>query len=199
MGEYEININRSDLKFSCAHFIAFKGFRERLHGHNYTLSLRLTAQNTLSDDGYVIDFGIVKNIMRRLCKNLHEKFICPCESDVLQITEESGQVRIVCEDGSVFSFPKGDCAMLPIRHSSAEELAQYMCCAIVRELTLPCLVERHIQRIDVGIAEGVGQESRFKCNIPCSQEEFDHIFGVLPQSSFVPTSCTKTHNDIVDT
>ena len=87
-------------------------------------------------------------IMRRLCKNLHEKFICPCESDVLQITEESGQVRIVCEDGSVFSFPKvclyiqifrfvtfivkGDCAMLPIRHSSAEELAQYMCCAIVR-------------------------------------------------------------------
>jgi 6-pyruvoyl-tetrahydropterin synthase len=40
--EYEIHINRSDMKFNCAHFIAFKGFREMLHGHTYTVSLRLT-------------------------------------------------------------------------------------------------------------------------------------------------------------
>jgi 6-pyruvoyl-tetrahydropterin synthase len=29
------------MKFSCAHFIAYDGFRERLHGHNYNLTLRL--------------------------------------------------------------------------------------------------------------------------------------------------------------
>jgi len=36
------------------------------------------------------------------------------------------QVEMACEDGARFLMPKGDCAMLPIVHSTAEELAQYL-------------------------------------------------------------------------
>lgn len=36
------------------------------------------------------------------------------------------QVEMTCEDGARFLLPRGDCAMLPIVHSTAEELAQYL-------------------------------------------------------------------------
>ena len=46
-----------------AHFVAFKGFRERLHGHNYTVGVRVFGP--LSEgDGYVLDFGDVKKAPR---------------------------------------------------------------------------------------------------------------------------------------
>jgi hypothetical protein len=35
-----VEVNSENFKFSCGHFVAFKGFRERLHGHNYTMSVR---------------------------------------------------------------------------------------------------------------------------------------------------------------
>ena len=66
MEEFEIVINKSDMKFNCAHFIAFKGFRcyihssiapsfltwssslslgrERLHGHNYNMAVKVTGR-----------------------------------------------------------------------------------------------------------------------------------------------------------
>jgi 6-pyruvoyltetrahydropterin/6-carboxytetrahydropterin synthase len=53
-------VSTPELKFNCAHFIAFLGFRERLHGHNYTMSVRVSGE--IGDDGYVIDFGYVIHV-----------------------------------------------------------------------------------------------------------------------------------------
>ena len=88
--EYDVYIGRSDMKFSCAHFIAFHGFREKLHGHNYNLSVRLTGSKIT--DGYLIDFGIVKKVCRKLCKDLHERFLCPLYSNALIINIKDQQV-----------------------------------------------------------------------------------------------------------
>ena len=42
---------------------------------------------------YVVDFGDVKAHMRKACKALNERFLCPCKSDVLAVsTETPGQV-----------------------------------------------------------------------------------------------------------
>jgi hypothetical protein len=76
-----------------------------------------------------VDFGEIKKVARALCKNLNELFLCPARSDVLSITregarrgdggkEEGGVLRIRCEDGAEFTFPYGDAAMLPIKHST---------------------------------------------------------------------------------
>ena len=132
MPVFSVFVSKEDFKFNCAHFIAFKGFRERLHGHNYRLSIKITGSETIGDDGYVIDFGDIKKATRKLCKEMNEYFICPTKSDVLTITEEDKQLCLVCEDGSKFSFPKKDVRMLPIMHSSAEELAHYFWCKIIR-------------------------------------------------------------------
>jgi dihydroneopterin triphosphate aldolase (PTPS-III) / 6-pyruvoyltetrahydropterin synthase len=132
MAEFEIFVSKADFKFNCAHFIAFHGFRERLHGHNYRMSVKVTGGPTIGDDGYLIDFGDIKKACRILCSEMNEYFICPARSKDLGITEVEGQIVIDCPDGAKFSFPKSDCAMLPIFHSSAEELCHYFWCAIIR-------------------------------------------------------------------
>ena len=113
-------VGKEDFKFNAAHFVAFEGYRERLHGHNYAVSVRLTGR--VCRDGYVVDFGDVKKYTRGICKELNEHFICPTASDVLQITSKDEQVVIECPDGAYFSFPRGVtilvCARLELWPSS---------------------------------------------------------------------------------
>jgi 6-pyruvoyltetrahydropterin/6-carboxytetrahydropterin synthase len=132
MTQFSVFVSKADFRFNCAHFIAFKGFRERLHGHNYRLSVKLIGKESLGHDGYVIDFGDIKKATRKLCKAMNEFFLCPMKSDALTITEVDQQICIACEDGSQFSFPKKDCQLMPVMHSSAEELSHYFWCRIIR-------------------------------------------------------------------
>lgn len=153
-------------------FLAFKGFRERLHGHNYKAAVRLYGSPKISHDGYVIDFGDIKKVTRKLCKELNEHFICPMYSDVIEICDGGSDgplkktLTLNCEDGSTFVFPKDDCAMLPIVHSTAEELAVYLWSRILRELDADFLLKRGIHTLEVIIAEAVNQEAVFRSKIP---------------------------------
>ena len=40
---YRVEVSPDLLRFSAAHFIAYPGFREPLHGHNYQMSVRVDA------------------------------------------------------------------------------------------------------------------------------------------------------------
>jgi 6-pyruvoyl-tetrahydropterin synthase len=150
---YQVHVFKDYLKFSAAHFIAYKGFREPLHGHNYQVSVRV--EGALGADGYVLDFGLVKQAAKRVCERLDERVILPEESDCLHVTRPAGQVVVTYDDGATFSFPEGDAALLPIVHSSAEELARYVLSQIRAEL--PNLERRGVRWIEVGVAEAPGQ------------------------------------------
>jgi len=218
----EVYVQKDTFKFTAAHFVAFRGYRERLHGHNYHLGVRMLGDGQprgqkaegrwgreegggsergqpvvpqpgvvvpgevlppspspryplLGADGYVIDFGCIKSVCNTVCKRLHEHFLCPTYSDVLSIQvvknddnnstnneAASESVRIVCEDGSVFVFPKQDCAMLPIVHASAEELAIYLWSELLKGLDADVLMQRGIHTMEVTVAEAVGQEATFR-------------------------------------
>eukprot|EP00941_MAST-03F_sp_MAST-3F-sp1_P000113 g113.t1 len=174
-GRHQVVVSKADFKFNAAHFIAFKGYRERLHGHNYRVSVRL--QGKKGPDGYVVDFGDIKKATRSVCKSLNEYFICPCKSDCLKITRaknadgSDGNVEIECEDGSHFSFPFEDCAMLPIVHSSAEELATYVCDKIIGEISLKFLQSRGVSSIEVGVAEAKNQAAFYTVDFEMPYEE----------------------------
>ena len=87
MTQWKIRISKEDMKFSCAHFIAYKGFRERLHGHNYTMSICLIGHDKLGNDGYLIDFGDVKKVARALCKSLNEYVQCFFKVAILMLSK----------------------------------------------------------------------------------------------------------------
>jgi 6-pyruvoyltetrahydropterin/6-carboxytetrahydropterin synthase len=151
---YSVVVAKDYLKFAAAHFIAYPGFREPLHGHNYQVSVRVEAD--LGPDGYVLDFGLVKRIAKGLCEELDERVLLPEQSDCLTVMRTEEAVEVVTEHGDRFRFPVGDVRLLPIAHSSAEELAAYL----VRRLRDALRAEaggRGLVALEVGVAEAPGQ------------------------------------------
>lgn len=151
---YSVVVSKEYLKFAAAHFMAYPGFRERLHGHNYQVSVRVEA--ALGPDGYVLDFGLVKRVAKALCDELDERFVVPADSDCLRVTIDAGSVEVVTEEGDRFVAPLADCAILPIVHSSAEELAGYLL-GRLRDLLRNEAGSRGLAAIEVGVGEAPGQ------------------------------------------
>ena len=152
-GQFGVFVGKEYFKFNAAHFMAYPGFRERLHGHNYRVTVRI--EGALGGDGYVLDFGLVKRVTRRVCESLDERTILPTESDCLQISVGTDAVEVVCEDGSRFVLPRTDVALLPIVHSSAEELARYVAGQLRKELL--AAGARPWKLLEVSVAETSGQ------------------------------------------
>jgi len=150
---YRVVVEKDYLKFSAAHFIAYKGFREPLHGHNYQVSVTLSG--AVGADGYVLDFGIVKRVTKAVCEELDERILVPARSDCLTVTHEAESVVLVYEDGTRFVFPASDCVLLPIVHASAEELAAYVLARLRDGLGAHAM--RGLSEIEVGVSEAPGQ------------------------------------------
>jgi len=192
---FEVNVRKEAFKFNAAHFVTFQGFRERLHGHNYQVGIRLLGSRKIGSDGYVLDFGDAKKVAKEVCKSLNEYFICPMHSDVLDITvtdgkdgvgDSSGTIHLVCEDGAEFTFPKGDCAMLPLVHSTVEELAIYIWGEVLLKLDCESLRKRGIHTMAVTVSEAAGQEAVFRMEIPPIHDE-DNIKRICDVKSYIMT------------
>jgi hypothetical protein len=80
----QLDVSLPDIQFSAAHFVTMPGFRERLHGHNYSVSIRMGSQE-VQPDGYIVDFGDVKKAARAVCQMLKERTLIPVLSDAMHI------------------------------------------------------------------------------------------------------------------
>jgi 6-pyruvoyltetrahydropterin/6-carboxytetrahydropterin synthase len=153
-GRYSVVVAKDYLKFAAAHFIAYPGFREPLHGHNYQVSVKVEAD--LGPDGYVLDFGLVKRVARELCEELDERVLLPAESDCLVVAQVGDAVEVNTESGARFRFPASDVQLLPIAHSSAEELAAYLL-GRLRDALRGEAGGRGLAALEIGVAEAPGQ------------------------------------------
>ena len=150
---FSIHVAKENLKFSAAHFIAYPGFREPLHGHNYQVGIRL--EGRLSPSGYVLDFGLVKKLAREIVERLDERTLIPANSDCLKITEKDGLISLRY-DTDEFVLPARDVCLLPIVHSSAEELARFLWNELHEALRKSNALG-DIEAIEISVAEGPGQ------------------------------------------
>lgn len=154
---FRLEVSKEYLKFSAAHFIAYPGFRERLHGHNYQVSVAVGGD--LGATGYVVDFGILKKIAKRLCDRLDERVIVPADSDCLSVEKRADYIVLRYADDE-FRFPAADAILLPIAHSSVEELAQYLTGELESELGAEGVDA--CRWIEVGVEETSGQAAIYR-------------------------------------
>ena len=64
-------IDKESHKFSAAHYTIFSATeRERLHGHNYSVSAKIVAP--MGDNGFAADYNVYKERLARLCDGLDE-------------------------------------------------------------------------------------------------------------------------------
>lgn len=155
MERWSISVDKEYLKFSVAHFLIFPdGSQERLHGHNYRVTLELEAG--LDEHGLVLDFIEVKPVVRDLCDELDEHWIIPGEHPVLtHAVREDGVMEVRYRD-SYYAAPAGDCIVLPINNTSAENLSAWIGREMLKRLRakFPSL---HIHRMALAVEETPGQ------------------------------------------
>jgi len=85
--------------------------------------------------------------------------LIPVNSDCLEVREEAGAV-IVRYERDEFRFPRGDVLLLPIVHSSAEELAHYLTGELRKALAEEGV--SGLTAVEVGVEESFGQAAVFR-------------------------------------
>lgn len=166
----EVVVESPSFSFSAAHFMAYKGYREKLHGHNYNVSLKL--RGSLQEDGYVVDFTFLKEVVKKICKHMDEHFIVPLYSDVLDIQEVNETIKVIWEEKEdnvkkegpgkktvEFCFPKTDCLLMPIKHSSVEEIGKYLIDVIIEEISINFFKKRKVSFIQLSLSESPTQKA----------------------------------------
>ncbi|MBT4521569.1 MAG: 6-pyruvoyl tetrahydropterin synthase, partial [Halieaceae bacterium] len=80
-------IDKEIHKFSAAHYTIFSATeRERLHGHNYSVSARIVAP--VGSNGLAADYGLYKSRLMSLCDALDEYLLLAGESPYQRIEED---------------------------------------------------------------------------------------------------------------
>jgi len=160
--QFSVQVAKENLKFSAAHFIAYPGFREPLHGHNYQVGVRV--EGRLTGTGYVIDFGLIKKLTKEIVDRLDEHTIIPVRSDCLRIEELPGKLIRVRYENDEFTFPAADVFLAPIVHSSAEELARYIWDELNAALAARGALAA-VTAMEIAVAEGPGQLAAYRKEI----------------------------------
>jgi 6-pyruvoyl tetrahydropterin synthase/QueD family protein len=155
---HKIIVEKGNLRFSAAHFITFMGKCERLHGHNYALSVELAGE--LTDDGYVFDFVELKSVLRGICDSLDHRFLIPLQNEHLEVKagEEEWEVHF---GERRYVFPARDVLPLPVDNITAERLAEYVCDQAVERLQGTA----NLSSITVGVEEAPGQTAYYNVKL----------------------------------
>ena len=153
---FRVSVSKDDLVFSSAHFITFAGHRcEGLHGHNYRV--RVTVDGELNaEDALVFDFIQLKRIMRQLCGEIDHLVLLPMKSSRIQVTD--GEVVAVSVDGTPrYTFPRADCALLPVQNTTAEMLAELLATRLKE--ALGAARTEIVRAIELEVEENFGQSA----------------------------------------
>jgi 6-pyruvoyltetrahydropterin/6-carboxytetrahydropterin synthase len=150
---HRILIARAEHKFSCAHMTVFPdGTKERLHGHNYTVSIAIEVDRI--DLPAMIPFSPIKAAVAELCRGWKERVLLAAANPHFVIIHDSHELEItLC--GERYVFPRGDVLLLPIDNISVEALAAHA--AALLRAQLVALDASHARALEVTIEESPGQ------------------------------------------
>jgi 6-pyruvoyltetrahydropterin/6-carboxytetrahydropterin synthase len=155
---FRVNVTKDYLVFSSAHFITFAGHRcEPLHGHNYRVRAAVDGEID-PESWYVIDFSVLKQLMKRLCDEIDHKVLLPLTNPKVKVDVEEERVTVSCDGKQRYVFPRSDCALLPVPNTTVEMLAQYLGARMQAELPQ----SSRVTAIEVEVEENFGQSAVYR-------------------------------------
>ncbi len=144
-------IDKESHKFSVAHYTIFSATeRERLHGHNYSVSARIVAP--MGDNGFAADYNVYKSRLRELCEALDEYLLLAGESPHQKIEEAGDMFRVRFADDEML-FLRSDSQVLPIRNATVEEFSHYLLQGL-----LVASEGDDLREVELCVASGPGQK-----------------------------------------
>ena len=149
-----MRVDKQAMKFSAAHFTLFgPGRRERLHGHDYRVSVRFRAR--VGADGLCFDYGLLKRQLMGLCEELDEYVLLPGASPLLVVERDAEHVFAVFGSERI-PFLAGDVRVLPLANITLEELARHF---LERLRDAGDFAAWGIAWLEVGVDAGPGQQA----------------------------------------
>ncbi len=151
---HRIVVAREQYKFSCAHMTVFPdGTKERLHGHNYQISIALDVERI--DLPAMIPFAQIKGSLTELCAAWKERVMLAEKNPHFVVAREDAKEIDFTLCGDHYVLPRTDVLMLPIDNISVEALAAH-----VAELLLAKLgrvLPPHVRTLTATVEESPGQ------------------------------------------
>jgi 6-pyruvoyltetrahydropterin/6-carboxytetrahydropterin synthase len=112
-------------RFSAAHFLAIKGSPcERLHGHNYTISVRVSAV-TLSAGATLVEFGLLKAEVVRVCAKLDHRVLIATGNAAVRVSTGASVIRVAYRKKS-YRFPSNEVVLMNVENTTCEALAEWI-------------------------------------------------------------------------
>jgi 6-pyruvoyltetrahydropterin/6-carboxytetrahydropterin synthase len=150
-----IELFKEAMKFSAGHFTIFSPTeRENLHGHNFTISVYITAEIDPSY-GMISDYGIYKRLIGQMCSTWNETFLLPMRSPHLRVeVDNDGNVNAEF-NGERLHFLRRDVTLLPAVNITLEELARLFGEGLIDQAD--CLEKDKVQQLVVKCSSGPGQ------------------------------------------
>lgn len=156
MERWSIELDKEYFKFSAAHFLIFPdGSAERLHGHNYRVFVEIDA--ALTRFGLVIDFKMVKPVVREICDELDEHWIVPGRHEVLRHTLRPDGIVEVRYLDRYYAAPSEDVIVMPINNTSSENLATWFGRELAARLAVK-FPDVSVSRLRIAVEETSGQK-----------------------------------------
>jgi 6-pyruvoyltetrahydropterin/6-carboxytetrahydropterin synthase len=130
------------------------GSKERLHGHNFYLSVVLELADVSLPN--LVDFGPVKEEMSRLCEEWKEHTLLPGRCPHFRIEREvEGQLEFtLC--GDRYRLPARDALILPVDNVSVEALAALAADSLAERLKSR-IPKQVVLALEVTVEESPGQ------------------------------------------
>lgn len=159
MGQFSVSVNKDYLVFAAAHFITFRGHKcESLHGHNYRLGI--TVEGPIDDEClFVVDFAILKQIVRKYVEIMDHRVLLPTANPKLAFREKGDALEVDYFGAHTYTFPSHDCAMLPIRNTTAEMIAEWVAEQVMQDLIAAGAT---ITALELEVEESVGQSATYR-------------------------------------
>jgi|TARA_R100000005_G_C5003695_1_gene212228 6-pyruvoyltetrahydropterin/6-carboxytetrahydropterin synthase len=144
-------IDKESHKFSAAHFTIFSATeRERLHGHNYSVSAKIVAP--MGDNGFAADYNVYKRRLKSLCDALDEYLVLAGDSPHQRIEDADPYYRVHFASEEML-FLKTDTRVLPLRNATVEEFSRYL----LQQLLLASEGD-DLREVELCVASGPGQK-----------------------------------------
>jgi 6-pyruvoyltetrahydropterin/6-carboxytetrahydropterin synthase len=122
----QVTVAKESLRFSAAHFLTLPGHVcERLHGHNYRVAVTVDGAVD-SATGFVVDFAVLKRVVRQVIDPLDHRLLVPSENPALRIRDVDGQTSIDYGRPGWLVAPAAHVCLVPVAQTTAEVMAGWM-------------------------------------------------------------------------
>lgn len=141
-----LEMARGEFGFYAAHLAIYRGEVEPLHGHTFSVALRLSGEPDTS--GMLGEFSDMRSAVRNAVASLRRRTLVPGQAPELQLSEEDGMLSISA-GRKRYVLPVEDVTVLPLANTTLEAIAGYLLAQTVPHLGTTGLVAAELEIAEI--------------------------------------------------